>query len=180
MPCSHGAGRLAWSGITSRRASRCRTATSRASTAACAMSYSTRRCSSAWTMPAFRSRRGLRTTTTSDRTQPLATRPRRHSPPNCISNGLLRYALWAPLHRPLLTPRSCATKRPGSNHSWWKAGGHVSQDHKEAEAGIARLLELVEKGLMDAEDASMRERLVNLRFRRDELADQISDLTRRL
>jgi site-specific DNA recombinase len=56
----------------------------------------------------------------------------------------------------------------------------MRQDHKEAEAGIARLLELVEKGLMDAEDASMRERLVNLRFRRDELADQISDLTRRL
>ena len=56
----------------------------------------------------------------------------------------------------------------------------MRQDHKEAEAGIARLLELVEKGLMDAEDASMRERLVNLRFRRDELAEQISDLARRL
>lgn len=56
----------------------------------------------------------------------------------------------------------------------------MRQDHKEAEAGIARLLELVEKGLMDAEDASMRERLVNLRFRRDELADQIADLARRL
>jgi len=56
----------------------------------------------------------------------------------------------------------------------------MRQDHKEAEAGIARLLELVEKGLMDAEDASMRERLVNLRFRRDELADQVADLARRL
>lgn len=56
----------------------------------------------------------------------------------------------------------------------------MRQDHKEAEAGIARLLELVEKGLMDAEDQSLRERLVNLRFRRDELTDQISDLTRRL
>jgi len=56
----------------------------------------------------------------------------------------------------------------------------MRQDHKEAEAGIAPLLELVEKGLMDAEDASMRERLVNLRFRRDELAEQISDMTRRL
>ena len=56
----------------------------------------------------------------------------------------------------------------------------MRQDHKDAEVGIARLLELVEKGLMDAEDASMRERLVNLRFRRDELAEQISDLTRRL
>lgn len=56
----------------------------------------------------------------------------------------------------------------------------MRKDHKEAEAGIARLLELVEKGLMDAENTSMRERLVNLRFRRDELAKQISDLTRRL
>src|SRR3546814_4312339 len=56
----------------------------------------------------------------------------------------------------------------------------MRQDHKESEAGIARLLELVGKGLMDAEAGSMRERLVNLRFRRDELADQISDLTRRL
>jgi site-specific DNA recombinase len=56
----------------------------------------------------------------------------------------------------------------------------MRQDHKEAEAGITRLLELVEKGLMDAEDASLRERLVNLRFRRDELAEAISDLSRRL
>jgi hypothetical protein len=28
---------------------------------------------------------------------------------------------------PLLTPRSCATKRSGSNPSWWKVGGHVSR-----------------------------------------------------
>jgi len=52
----------------------------------------------------------------------------------------------------------------------------MRQDHKEAEAGIARLLELVEKELMDAEDASMRERLVNLRFRRDELHHRPPDL----
>lgn len=38
----------------------------------------------------------------------------------------------------------------------------MRQDHKEAEAGITRLLELVEKGLMDAGDALMRERLINL------------------
>jgi site-specific DNA recombinase len=56
----------------------------------------------------------------------------------------------------------------------------MRHDHKEAEAGIARLLELVEKGLMDAGDASLRERLVNLRSRRDELANEISDLCRRL
>lgn len=53
-------------------------------------------------------------------------------------------------------------------------------DQKETEAAIARLLELVEKGLMDAEDPAMRERLVNLRFRRDELVKQIADLHRRI
>jgi hypothetical protein len=37
----------------------------------------------------------------------------------------------------------------------------------------------VEKGLIDAEDASLRERMVALRFRRDELSQEISDLTRR-
>lgn len=56
----------------------------------------------------------------------------------------------------------------------------LRQGHKDAEAGLARLLELVEKGLIDAEDASLRERMVALRFRRDELSQEISDLTRRL
>ncbi|WP_336964958.1 hypothetical protein [Sphingobium aquiterrae] len=56
----------------------------------------------------------------------------------------------------------------------------MRQDYKESEAGMARLLGLVEKRLMDAEDASMRERLVRLRFRRDELVEQIADLARRL
>lgn len=41
-------------------------------------------------------------------------------------NGLLRCALRAPLHRPLLHPRSCATKPPGSNSDWRKSGGHVN------------------------------------------------------
>ncbi len=57
---------------------------------------------------------------------PLATQPRRRSPPNWISNGLLRYALRAPLRSPLLQARSCATKPLGSNPSWRKAGGHVT------------------------------------------------------
>lgn len=46
----------------------------------------------------------------------------RRSPLNWISNGLLRYALRAPLRRPLLNPRSCATKPPGSNPCWWNKG----------------------------------------------------------
>jgi len=56
----------------------------------------------------------------------------------------------------------------------------LRQAHKDAEAGLARLLELVEKGVLEAEDASLRERMVALRFRRDELSREISDLTRRL
>ena len=56
----------------------------------------------------------------------------------------------------------------------------LRQDQKETEAAITRPLELVEKGLMDAEDPSMRERLVNLRFRRDELIKESADLNRRL
>jgi len=47
MLCWHGAERPAWSGITSLQSGRCRTAMSRALTAACATSCSTRRCSSA-------------------------------------------------------------------------------------------------------------------------------------
>ncbi len=56
----------------------------------------------------------------------------------------------------------------------------LRQQHKEAEASIARLLQLVEQGVMEAEDAALRERLVTLRFQRDELAREITDMNRRL
>src|SRR5690606_34914924 len=95
------------------------------STAACATSYSMRRSSSAWITLAPRSPRGWKTITASDRTQPLDTKPRRRSPPNCKSNGLLSYALRAPLRSPLPQPRACAKHPPGSNPSWGKAAGHV-------------------------------------------------------
>ena len=55
----------------------------------------------------------------------------------------------------------------------------MRQDHKETETAITRLLTLVEKGLMDADDPSMRERLIGLKLRRDELAAEIADLNRR-
>lgn len=51
--------------------------------------------------------------------------------------------------------------------------------HKEAEAAITRLLTLVEKGLMDPDDSSLRERLVGLKLRRDELAAEVVDLSKR-
>ena len=54
----------------------------------------------------------------------------------------------------------------------------LRRGHKEVEAAIARLLELVEKGLMDAEDPSLRERLIGLKVRRDELAKEAADLQR--
>ncbi|MCV0384558.1 MAG: aldehyde dehydrogenase family protein, partial [Erythrobacter sp.] len=53
-------------------------------------------------------------------------------------NGLLRYALRAPLRSPLLQPRSCATKRLGSNPSWRKAGGHVRSKIEAPFGGIKR------------------------------------------
>ena len=56
----------------------------------------------------------------------------------------------------------------------------LRQGHKDAEAGIARLLELVEKGVMDAEDPGLRERLVGLKVRRDTLAKETSELQRQV
>lgn len=56
----------------------------------------------------------------------------------------------------------------------------MRQQHKEAEAGVSRLLQLLEQGVMDAGDASLRERLVALRFQRDELGRDIAEMNRRL
>lgn len=50
----------------------------------------------------------------------------------------------------------------------------------DTKAAITRLLELVEKGLAELEDPEFRERMVALRFRRDELNTDITDLNRRL
>jgi site-specific DNA recombinase len=53
-------------------------------------------------------------------------------------------------------------------------------DHTAAAAGIARLLELVEKGLMEPEDPAMRERLVALKIQRDRIAKEIGELQNRM
>lgn len=57
---------------------------------------------------------------------------------------------------------------------------HLRQAHRDAEAGLTRLMELVEKGLMDASDPALRERLISLRFRRDELAREVAACAQRL
>jgi site-specific DNA recombinase len=44
----------------------------------------------------------------------------------------------------------------------------------------ARLLALVEKGPMEAEDPAMRERLVALKFQRDQTAREIGELQQRM
>ena len=51
--------------------------------------------------------------------------------------------------------------------------------HRDAEAGILRLLELVEQGLMHAEDGLFRERLVALKIKRDELLAQVTEVQKR-
>lgn len=56
----------------------------------------------------------------------------------------------------------------------------LRHDHTAATAGIARLLELVEKGLMEAEDPVMRERLVALKLKRDQIARAIAELQDRM
>ena len=70
------------SGITSPRASRCRTASSRASTVACATSASTRRCSRRCRMPASCSMPGGTITTTSGLTRNWAGEPPSRKPAN--------------------------------------------------------------------------------------------------
>ena len=88
-----------------------------------ARSNFTQKCSHSWRLTVRFP--GWMTTIGSDHTHRLATQHRRRSPPNWISNGLLRYALRAPLRSPLLQPSLCAKQPPGSNPSWGKAGGHV-------------------------------------------------------
>jgi site-specific DNA recombinase len=56
----------------------------------------------------------------------------------------------------------------------------LRHDHTAAVAGITRLLELVEKGLMEAEDPVMRERLVGLKLQRDQIAKEIGELQNRM
>jgi Recombinase zinc beta ribbon domain len=56
----------------------------------------------------------------------------------------------------------------------------LRHDHAAATAGIARRLELVEKGLMEAEDPAMRERLVTLKLQRDQIAKEIGELQNRM
>jgi site-specific DNA recombinase len=56
----------------------------------------------------------------------------------------------------------------------------LRHDHTAAVAGIARLLELVEKGLMEAGDPAMRERLVGLKLQRDQIAKEIGELQNRM
>jgi hypothetical protein len=56
----------------------------------------------------------------------------------------------------------------------------LRREQSEAEAGIRRLLELVEKGLMHAEDTELRDRLIALKLQRDELAKEVSDVQKRL
>ncbi|MCF1709456.1 recombinase family protein [Tabrizicola sp. J26] len=56
----------------------------------------------------------------------------------------------------------------------------LRQKHRDVQTSLARLLTLVEQGVMEAEDPSLRERLSGLKLQRDELAVDIADLQKRL
>ena len=56
----------------------------------------------------------------------------------------------------------------------------LRQGYKDTEASIARLLGLVEQGIMEAGDPSLRERLIGLKVQRDERAKDAADLQRRM
>ena len=119
-------------------------------------------------------------TTGSDRTHRLATQHRRRSPPNWISNGLLRYALRAPLRSPLLQPRLCAKQPPGSNPSWGKAGGHVSGIVQLADASGLRAhlpedLELVLQALLSYRNQILHNGLEWPLERREKFANQVAN-----
>jgi site-specific DNA recombinase len=72
--------------------------------------------------------------------------------------------------------QSAATQAEGAKAQLAK----LSHDHTAAVAGIARLLELVEKGVMEAEDPTTRERLVALKLQRDQIAREIGELQNRI
>ena len=69
--------------------------------------------------------RGWRATTGKGLTHPVDKQPRQRSPPNWTGDGLLRYALRAPLRSLSLQPRCCAKQPPACNPSRGKAEGHV-------------------------------------------------------
>ncbi len=56
----------------------------------------------------------------------------------------------------------------------------LRHSHREAQKALSRLLELVEKGLMEAEDPNLKERLLGLKLQRDELAADIADIQQRI
>jgi hypothetical protein len=72
--------------------------------------------------------------------------------------------------------RSAAAQAEGSKAQLAK----LRHEHTAAVARIARLLELVEKGLMEAEDPAMRERLVALKLQRDQIAKEVGELQNRM
>ncbi|KAB2766091.1 recombinase family protein [Brucella anthropi] len=56
----------------------------------------------------------------------------------------------------------------------------LRQAHRDTQAALTRLLSLVEKGLMEVEDQTLKERLLGLKLQRDELANEIRELQERL
>ena len=96
------------SGISLRQESRCRMASARVSTGACATSFSTRACSSASIMPGPRSRTGSTITTSDGRTRRWAISHRWPMPPISPQHAIVCATPTSSADRMLLHPRPTA------------------------------------------------------------------------
>jgi site-specific DNA recombinase len=56
----------------------------------------------------------------------------------------------------------------------------LRHSHRDVQKRLSRLLELVETGVMEAEDPDLKDKLIGLKLQRDELAVEIDDVQRRL
>ncbi|MGY4568077.1 hypothetical protein ACVWY5_001147 [Bradyrhizobium sp. USDA 3256] len=121
--------RAASPGTTSRRASPCRTPSSRASTAGYGTSCSTRRCSRPWPRPVSHLVVGGPTTTMHDRTHSSDGRHHLSSPSPATRVGIWRYATpKAPRQLPSLPPPARANPTAGANSELDKSRG---QGHRK-------------------------------------------------
>ncbi|MBN9081476.1 MAG: hypothetical protein BGP04_24640 [Rhizobiales bacterium 62-17] len=57
---------------------------------------------------------------------------------------------------------------------------HLCQAHTDAKAGLLHLVDLLEKGLIDADDPDMRGRLACLKLKWDDLRGWIVDLQKQM
>lgn len=137
MPCSPGARTPSSIGTSSRRASRCRTASSRVSTAGCAMNCSTRPCSSISTTPAPSSPTGRRLQSPAAPLVAEIPHPRGLCrPPHRNERSAAQPRPAPPIVR-CSTHAAWRTKLRDSNRRWMKMQWQVTGDYRLCSSRMA-------------------------------------------